>query len=84
MYREKRRRVYERRRKRMLIPAIYFLAEVILVWLILSLIQLNFYFDEWNIWSLIIFIVSFIYSTFKTIHVYSRQKNYPSSKKDKL
>ena len=82
MYREKRRRVYERRRKRMLIPAIYFLAEVVLVWLILSLIQLNFYFDEWSIWSLLIFIVSVIYSTFKTIHVYRRQKSYPITKKD--
>ncbi len=84
MYREKRRRVYERRRKRVLLPAIYFLAEVILVWLILSLIQLNFYFYEWSIWSLFIFFVSVIYSTFKTIHIYRRQRNYPDIKKDKL
>ena len=79
MYRSRRGRVYERRRKRKFIPAIYFIAEVVLVWLILSLIQLNFNILEWNIWSLLIFIVSVLYSTFKTIHVYRRQKNYPES-----
>jgi len=82
MYREKRRRVYERRRKRMLIPAIYFVAEVVLAWLILSLIQLNFNFTEWSIWGLLIFIISVLYSTFKTIHVYRRQKSYPTTTKN--
>ncbi len=81
MYRSKRGRVYERRRKRKFIPAIYFIAEVVLAWLILSLIQLNFNLFEWSIWSLFIFILSVLYSTFKTIHVYRRQKNYPESDK---
>ena len=82
MYRDKRGRVYERRRKRKFIPAIYFMAEVVLAWLILSLIQLSFNFDEWSIWAVLIFIVSVLYSTFKTIHVYRRQKNYPSATKN--
>ncbi len=80
MYRNKRGRIYERRRKRKFIPAIYFVAEVVLSWLILSLIQLDFNLFEWSAWSFIIFTISVIYSTFKTIHVYRRQKNYPDSK----
>ena len=79
MYRSRRGHVYERRRKRKFIPAIYFVAEVVLAWLILSLIQLNFNLFDWDIWWLFIFIASVLYSTFKTIHVYRRQKNYPES-----
>ena len=79
MYRNRRGRVYERRRKRKFIPAIYFIAEVVLAWLILSLIQLNFNLFEWDVWWFLIFIISVLYSTFKTIHVYRRQKNYPDS-----
>lgn len=82
MYRDKRGRVHERRRKRKFVPSIYFMAEVVLAWLILSLVQLNFNFDEWSIWAVFIFIILVLYSTFKTVHVYRRQKSYPSVTKD--
>jgi len=78
MKRETHVRTGERRKKRMVIPTIYFIAEVVLVWLILSLIQLNFNIKGWAIWSLVIFAGAFIYGLTKTIHVYRRQKNYPT------
>ena len=71
-------RTGERRRKRMVIPTIYFIAEVVLAWLVLSLIQVNFNIEQWAIWSLLIFIGAVIYSMLKTINVYRRQKNYPT------
>ncbi len=77
MYRETHVRVGERRRKRMVIPAIYFIAEITLFWLILSLIQLEFNIEHWEVWSIILFVIATLYSTFKTIHVYRRQKDYP-------
>ena len=79
MRNRKSRRVHERRKKRMIIPAVYFVAEVVLSWLILSLIQLNFNINTWSIWSLLIFIAVVVYSMFKTIHVYRRQRNYTNS-----
>lgn len=66
----------ERRRKRLFIPIIYFLAEITLVWLALALVQLNFDMLIWNDWAIIIFIVATIYSIAKTINVYQRQKDY--------
>jgi len=71
-------RTGERRKKRMFVPTIYFIAEIVLAWLALSLIQLNFNMKSWAIWSLIIFVGVFIYGLTKTIHVYKRQKNYPT------
>ena len=70
-------RVGERRKKRMVIPAIYFMVEITLFWLILSLIQLEFDIRDWSAWSIILFVIATLYSIFKTIHVYRRQKDYP-------
>ena len=80
MYSEKIGRVHERRRKRMVVPAIYFAVEVVLVWLILSLVQLEFNLFKWDIWEILVFIPLVFYSTFKTIHIYRRQKSYPTTK----
>jgi len=77
-------KIQERRKKRMFIPAIYFIAEVTLSWLVLSLVQLNFNINTWNIWSLLVFIPAVLYSMFKTIHVYRRQRDYQSSSKDNI
>ena len=71
-------KIVNRRKKRMITPSVYFIAEVILAWLILSFVQLNFDINGWAIWSLIIFVGVFIYGLTKTIHVYKRQKNYPT------
>jgi len=59
----------------MFIPAFYFLAEMVLTWLVLSIIQVNFDIREWSLWSVIIFILAVAYSLSKTIYVYKRQKN---------
>ena len=69
-------KIKERRKKRMVIPIIYFLAETTLAWLILSLIQVDFNIQNWSIWSMIILLFSVLYSISKTIHVYRRQKDY--------
>ena len=70
--------VIERRKKRMFIPALYFISEMVLVWLVLSIIQVNFDIREWSLWSIIIFTLAMAYSLAKTVHVYKRQKNYKS------
>lgn len=66
----------ERRRKRIIIPIIYFVAETILVWLVLALIQLNFNMFEWSVWGLGIFLVVLIYSITKTVNIFQRQSEY--------
>ena len=67
---------YERRRKRTFAPIIYMLAEVILAWIILSLINLSFQVQTWEMWSHIILFFAFIYSGYKTFVVLDRQKEY--------
>jgi len=71
-------KIKERRKKRMFIPAFYFLAEMVLTWLVLSIIQVNFDIREWSLWSVIIFILAVAYSLSKKIYVYKRQKKYKS------
>ena len=70
--------VIERRKKRMFIPALYFIAEMVLVWLVLSIIQVQFDMREWSLWSVIVFTLAIAYFLAKTVHVYKRQKNYKS------
>ena len=68
--------ISERRRKRTFTPAIYMLAELTLVWLILSLFNASFQVQTWDIISRIILLCAFLYSGYKTYLVYVRQKNY--------
>ena len=82
MYQKRGLRTDERRRKRMFIPLIHFMAEVAVAWLILTLIQLNFNILEWSIWSILIFMLVISYSALKTVHVYERQKDYPENNKE--
>ena len=79
MYQDKEIRRGERRRKRIFIPIIYFIAEITVTWLILTLVQLNFNILEWSAWSIVLFIMVVSYSALKTVHVYERQKNYPEN-----
>jgi len=76
MYKNPHARVGERRKKRMVVPIIYFMAEVVLVWLIFTLIEMNFNVTEWNVLSILVFVTAVLYSTFKTIHIYRRQREY--------
>ena len=69
-------KIKERRKKRMFVPAFYFLAEMVFVWLVFSIIQVDFDIRSWSIWSLIVFFIALIYSLSKMIHVYKRQRNY--------
>ena len=79
MYQDKDIRIDERRRKRVFIPIIYFIAEITVAWLVLTLVQLNFNILEWSIWSILLFLIVVIYSVLKTVHVYERQKDYPEN-----
>jgi len=71
------KRVEERRKKRLFTPAIYFILELIYMWLILTIIQVNQNPLTWELWSQLIMAIFALYSLFKTIHVYRRQKEYP-------
>lgn len=66
----------ERRRKRLITPIIFFLAEIVFYWLVLSLIQLEFNVKKWAIWAMAIFILGIVYSLIKTVHIYKRQRDY--------
>ena len=68
----------ERRRKRFIVPIIYFLAELVALFLVLLVIQVEFNIFEWNFWAIFIFILGIIYSIIKTVNVYQRQKSYPT------
>lgn len=76
-------RTSERRRKRLITPIIYLMAEAVVAWLILSLIQLEFYLQNWNIWAMVLFILGAFYSIAKTLHIYNRQKDYPKENENK-
>jgi membrane protein YdbS with pleckstrin-like domain len=67
----------ERRKKRLIVPAFYFLVEMTLMWLILSLIQLKFNLFTWDTWAIFVFVLVVLYGIAKTIHIYKRQKDYP-------
>lgn len=67
----------ERRRKRLFLPIIYLIAEVVLAWLVLSLVQLEFDPSKWSIWAVVLFMIGLVYSISKTVHVFQRQKDYP-------
>lgn len=67
----------ERRRKRLFLPIIYLIAEVVLAWLVLSLVQLEFDPSKWSIWAVVLFMIGLVYSITKTVHVFQRQKDYP-------
>ncbi|MBU1668806.1 hypothetical protein KKC13_10345 [bacterium] len=69
-------KIRERRKKRLITPALYFIAEMVFIFLVLSLIQLNFDIRDWATWSYIVLVIFGLYSLGKTIHVYQRQKSY--------
>ena len=66
----------ERRRKHYITPIIYFLAELSFLWIVLSIIEINFNIQEWKSWAVIAFCVGAIYPAYKTVKIFIRQKNY--------
>jgi len=75
-------KVIERRKKRLVIPAIYFILELIFMWLVLTIIELSFNPIDWGMWSQFLMVFFGIYSSFKMIHVYHRQKGYFENSED--
>ena len=69
-------RVRERRKKRLFTPIVYFIAELMLVGLVLIIWEMSFDLGTWSRGSYIAFILVFIYGFMKTLHVYGRQKDY--------
>ena len=70
------RKIKERRKKRQFIPVIYFILELMFIWLLLSLLQVNFKPMEWQGWSLSIMFLFGLYALFKMINIYNRQESY--------
>ncbi|CAA6818324.1 MAG: Unknown protein [uncultured Sulfurovum sp.] len=64
---------FEKRRKRIFTPSIYMFAEMVLAWLILSIINVSFQVQTWGMISHMVLLVVFIYSSRKTYNVYDRQ-----------
>lgn len=69
-------KIQERRKKRLITPAFYFFAEMVFIWLVLSLIQLDFNIVRWEVWSYIVLVLFVVYAFVKMLHVYQRQKDY--------
>jgi len=69
-------KIKERRKKRIFLPAIYFILELIFAWLVFVIIQLSYNPIDWDLWSQISMIIFGVYSFLKMLHVYDRQKNY--------
>jgi predicted membrane-bound dolichyl-phosphate-mannose-protein mannosyltransferase len=67
---------FEKRRKRFFTPIIYMFAEVILVWILLSIANVSFQIQTWETWSYIILVFAFIYSGNKTYFIFDRQREY--------
>ena len=67
---------FEKRRKRTFTPIIYMFAELTLAWIILSVINVSFQVQTWEMWSHIALLFVFIYSGYKTFVDINRQKAY--------
>ena len=65
---------FEKRRKRVFVPIVYMLAEIILIWILLSLLNISFNVQSWSVISYIILFVAVGYSLYKTVIIYERQK----------
>jgi len=66
----------ERRRKHYITPIIFTLLEITLAWLIISIIEIDFNIEKWDIWGKFAIVLSSIYSIYKMVKIYKRQKNY--------
>ena len=62
-----------RRRPSFVIPVTFFLLEIILMYLVISLINWNFDFDKWHMYTYPFVVVWLIYSSLKLYFVLKRQ-----------
>ncbi|HHH51312.1 MAG TPA: hypothetical protein ENK76_02955 [Campylobacterales bacterium] len=65
----------ERRRKRVFAPILYFILELTLAWILLSIINVSFDIFSWASWSYGAWFGLFLYWAYKTYLIYERQKN---------
>ena len=70
-------KIKERRKKRVFLPVVYFILELTLVWLVFVIIQISYNPLDWAVWSQVLMVIFGMYSFFKMLHIYRRQKNYP-------
>ena len=69
-------KIKERRKKRVFLPIVYFILELILVWLVFVIIQMSYNPLDWAVWSQVLMILFGIYAFLKMLHIYNRQKDY--------
>jgi hypothetical protein len=62
----------ERRKKRVFIPMIYFVLELTLAWIVLSIINISFDIQYWASWSYGAWFGVFVYRAYKTYFIYKR------------
>ena len=67
---------FEKRRKRTFTPIIYMFSEVTLAWILLSVVNISFDIQMWEVWSHLVLVLVFMYSGYKTHLVFERQKKY--------
>jgi hypothetical protein len=69
-------KIKERRRNRKFVPAIYFILELIFMWLVLTILQLSCNPIDWELWSQVVMVLFASYALLKMLHIYKRQKDY--------
>ncbi len=67
---------HERRKKHYITPLLYMIAEIMLGWILLSFVMVDFRVSQWDLWAKLLLGVVGIYSSYKMIKIYQRQKNY--------
>ncbi len=75
-------KIKERRKKRRFMPFIYFVLEIILIWLVFVIVEISYNPLDWDLWTYIISIIGIAYSFMKMLHIYDRQKSYKEEKSD--
>jgi len=68
--------IENRRRKRLIVPTLYFILEIGIIWLLISLFEMSFDIKEWLIISIVFFAGGTFGRLVKTINVYKRQKEF--------
>ena len=68
--------VKNRRRKRLIAPTLYFILEIGIIWLLISLFEMSFDMKEWLILSIVFFSGGTFSRLIKTINIYKRQKEF--------
>jgi hypothetical protein len=66
----------ERRAKHYITPIIFMLLELVMGWLIISIVMVNFNINLWTFSGKLSFLIFSLYSLYKTGKIYKRQKNY--------